>query len=61
MRWHLRQKVAAFHNKLTELMNNRLMKCHSAFKSSILEGKGKQKKAIYIMACKFDLVKKKWI
>jgi hypothetical protein len=41
-------------------MNQRLLVCNEAFKSSLISAKLKQKKAIYIMACKYEMVLKKY-
>jgi hypothetical protein len=41
-------------------MNQRLLFCNNVFKSSLISAKLKQKKAIYIMACKFEMVLKKY-
>lgn len=41
-------------------MNQRLSFCNDAFKSSLITAKLKQKKAVYIMACKYEMILKKY-
>jgi hypothetical protein len=41
-------------------MNQRLSFCNSELKSSLIAAKLKQKKAVYIMACKYEQVLKKY-
>jgi hypothetical protein len=60
IRWKLRSKVITLQEKLTYLMNQRLSFCNSELKSSLIAAKLKQKKAVYIMACKYEQVLKKY-
>lgn len=41
-------------------MNQRLAVCNDSFKYSLITAKLKQKKAMYIMACKYEMILKKY-
>ena len=55
MRWKLRSKIIRMSDALKNLKAERLLVCHNMFKISLTEAKLKKKKAIYIMACKFEM------
>jgi hypothetical protein len=60
MRWKLRSKIVKLQEQLAFMMKQRLSVCNEAFKSCVLYGKLKQKKAVYIMACKYEMIIKKY-
>jgi hypothetical protein len=60
MRWKLRSKIVKLQEQLAFMMKQRLSVCNEAFKSSLLSAKLRQKKAVYIMACKYEMVLKKY-
>lgn len=60
MRWNLRNKALSFHNKLFQLMNSRLKHCQHQLRSSLLAAKLKQKRVVYLMANKFEMVVRKY-
>lgn len=60
IRWKLRSKTIKLQEQLAFLMKQRLSICNEAFKSSVLSGKLRQKKAVYIMACKYEMILKKY-